>query len=369
MALEVRLVTAARAGRAPRRGVGFPRVDAEPSPSPLDVPARVVGIAASAGGVEALRRVVADLPAGFPAAICVVLHIPATGRSLLAPILDRYGALTALVAEHGQPLRAGHIYVAPADQHLLVRRRTIELTRGPKENSVRPAADPMFRSLARSWGPRAVGVILSGALDDGAAGAVCLAEAGATVIVQDPKTAIVPGMPAAAIAATRPDYTLPLEQISGVLTRLAREATPVVEEEAMASEPEPPEHLEGERRPAGPPSAFTCPECSGALWELRDGALVRYRCRVGHVYAEDAMVEAQGDAVEAALWTALEVLEERNELLLRMAGRMEGKPRSARRFEEAASEVRDRAALIRRALGMGAGSHELSIGDEVEAAG
>jgi two-component system chemotaxis response regulator CheB len=343
-------------------------VDVELAPPPLDAPVRVVGIAASAGGVEALRCVLGDLPGDLPLAICVVLHIPATGRSLLAPILDRGSALTAVVAGHGQPLRAGHIYVAPADRHLLVRRRTIELSRGPRENAVRPAADPMFRSLARSWGPAAIGVILSGALDDGSAGAVWLADAGATVIVQDPKTAIVPGMPAAAIAATRPDYTLPLEQISGVLTRLAREAKPVIEEEAMASEPEPPEHLEGERRPAGPPSSFTCPECSGALWELRDGALIRYRCRVGHTYAEDAMVQAQGDAVEAALWTALEVLEERRELLLRMAGRMEGKPRSARRFEAAAGDVGDRAALIRRALSMGVGNHALSIGDSVEEA-
>ncbi len=323
-------------------------------------PARVIGIAASAGGLEALRRVVADLPAGLPAAICVVLHIPATGRSLLAPILDRAGALTAVVAQHGQPLRAGFIYVAPADRHLLVRRRTIELTRGPKENGVRPAADPMFRSLAQSWGARAIGVILSGALDDGSAGAVWLAEAGATVIVQDPATAIVPGMPASALAAITPDYTPPLEQIGGVLARLAGEAAPAVEEEAMRSD-----HLEGEQRPPGPPSAFTCPECSAALWELSDGALVRYRCRVGHTYSEDAMVEAQGDAVEAALWTALEVLEERGELLLRIAGRMHGKPRSARRFEDAAHEVDDRARLIRRALGMGVGNHALTVGDEV----
>jgi two-component system, chemotaxis family, protein-glutamate methylesterase/glutaminase len=336
-------------------------VDVELAPAP----ARVIGIAASAGGVEALRRVVADLPAGLPAAICVVLHIPATGRSLLAPILDRAGPLTAVVAQDGQPLRAGFIYVAPADCHLLVHRRTLQLTRGPKENGVRPAADPMFRSLARSWGPRAIGVILSGALDDGSAGAVSLAEAGATVIVQDPATAIVPGMPASAIAATRPDHTPPLDEISGVLTRLVGEAAPAVQEEAMPSQPDPPDHLEGEQRPAGPPSAFTCPECSGALWELRDGALSRYRCRVGHTYSEDAMVEAQGNAVEAALWTALEVLEERGELLLRIAGRMHGKPRSARRFEEAAREVDDRARLIRRALSMGVGNHALSVDEEV----
>ena len=196
-------------------------------PAPADAPARVIGIAASAGGLDVLRRVVADLPAGLPAAICVVLHIPATGRSLLAPILDRAGPLTAVVAEDQQPLRAGVIYVAPADRHLLVGRRLIALTRGPKENGVRPAADPMFRSLARSWGAKAIGVVVSGALGDGSAGAVRLAEAGATVIVQDPATAIVPGMPASALAATQPDYTLPPERIGGVLARLAGHAASV----------------------------------------------------------------------------------------------------------------------------------------------
>jgi two-component system, chemotaxis family, protein-glutamate methylesterase/glutaminase len=344
-------------------------VDAELQPGPpAAVPACVIGIAASAGGVEALRRVVADLPADLPAAICVVLHIPATGRSLLAPILDRDTALTAVVAEDGQRLHAGTIYVAPADHHLLVRRRTLELSRGPKENGVRPAADPMFRSLARAWGAGAIGVVLSGALDDGSAGAVWVKEAGGTVIVQDPRTAVVPGMPSAAIAADEPDYTVPLEEIPGVLTRLANDTPPVVQEEAMPSEPEPTDHLDAEHRPPGPPSSFTCPECSGALWELRDGALVRYRCRVGHTYSEDAMVEAQGEAVEAALWTALEVLEERGELLRRIAGRMEGKPRSERRFQDAAREVGDRATLLRRALSMGVGNHTLSTDDEVEEA-
>jgi two-component system chemotaxis response regulator CheB len=199
-------------------------VEVEPQRLPqLDVPARVIGIAASAGGVEALRRVVADLPEDLAAAICIVLHIPATGRNLLAPILDRAGPLSAVVARDGDRLRCGVIYVAPADRHLLVHRHAIELSRGPKENGVRPAADPMFRSLARAWGPKAIGVVLTGALDDGSAGALMLAEAGGAVIVQDPADAMVPGMPASAIAATTPDHTVPLAQMSDLLVRLVRE--------------------------------------------------------------------------------------------------------------------------------------------------
>jgi two-component system chemotaxis response regulator CheB len=344
-------------------------VDAEqPDPS-IAVPARVIGIAASAGGVEALRRVVAGLPADLPAAICIVLHIPATGRSLLAPILARDGAMPAVVAEDGQELRAGTIYVAPADRHLLVHGRRIELSLGPKENGVRPAADPLFRSLAHSWGSRAIGVVLSGALDDGSAGAAWIAEAGGTIVVQDPRTALVPGMPQAAMAATTADRVLPLDLIGGELRRLAQVVAPGGEEETMRAEPDPTDHLHVEHRPEGPASGFTCPECSGALWELSDGALTRYRCRVGHTYSEDAMVEAQGDAVEAALWTALEVLEERGELLERIAARVERTPRSARRFREAAREAADRASLLRRALSMGVGNPALTSDEIEEAAG
>jgi two-component system chemotaxis response regulator CheB len=329
-------------------------------------PSHVIGIAASAGGVEALRSVVSAFPPDFGAAVCVVLHIPATGRSLLAPILDRDSPLQAVVATHGEPLRRGVIYVAPADHHLLVNGPTIELSRGPKENGTRPAADPLFRSLGRSWDSAAIGVVLSGAMDDGAAGLVTLSQCGGTVIVQAPDDAIVPGMPSAALAAVAADHVLPASEIGVLLARLVPETTPPPrsEEPQMAAPPA----FEEPERPTGPPSAFTCPECHGALWEVRDGALTRYRCRVGHTYSEDAMVEAQGDAVEAALWTALEVLEERSELLNRIANRMGDTSRSARRFRDSARQVDDRASLLRRALSMGVGSEALAIDDDVQEA-
>jgi two-component system chemotaxis response regulator CheB len=344
-------------------------VEAEPVP-PADRarPGRVVGIAASAGGVEAIREVVGALPAGFPAAVCVTLHIPATGRSLLAPILDRDSALHAVAAEDGMPLRAGVIYVAPSDRHLLVTRGDVRLSRGPKENGTRPAADPMFRSLAASWGAKAIAVVLSGALDDGSAGAVIVAAAGGTVVVQDPEDALVPGMPASTIAADTPERVLPAAQIAAVLEELVSQPVPDPKGDAQMSEPVQPDPEP--TRPDGPPSSFTCPECSGALWELREGELVRYRCRVGHSYSEEAMIDAQGSSVEAALWTALEVLEERGELLQRIADRMAGRtPRSEERFRAGAREALERAALIRRALMMGGGLHLTDPGEEEEAAG
>lgn len=316
----------------------------------------MIGVAASAGGVEALRRVVADLPGDLAAAVCVVLHIPATGRSLLAPILDRGSALTAVLAEQGTRLQAGMIYVAPADHHLLVRRGAVELSRGPKENGVRPAADPMFRSLAGAWGPAAIGVVLSGARDDGSAGLAALAAAGGTVVVQDPDDAVVPGMPASAIAAVTPDHVVAASEMSALLTRLVRAPRPA---------PAPHQREPVEPRPAGPPGSLTCPECGGALWDLQDGALVRYRCRVGHTYSQGAMVEAQGEAVEAAMWTALGLLEERGELLGDIADGMTRSPRGAGRFRASARETADRASLMRRALTLGAGE-PLPTGDEPE---
>ncbi|MBE2320076.1 chemotaxis protein CheB [Solirubrobacter sp. CPCC 204708] len=317
------------------------------------LPSRVIGVAASAGGVEALRTVVSALPADFDAAVCIVLHIPPTGRSLLAPILDRDTVLSAVVAEHGMALWPGSIYVAPADHHLLVREDRVELSRGPKENGSRPAADPLFRSIARAWGERGAAVVLSGALDDGAAGAVAVKLGGGEVLVQHPEDALVPGMPSAALAATTPDAVLPIRALAD---RLAATRVEVETEETPESpEPDPAEVLDGPIRPEGPATGFTCPECSGALWELREGELVRYRGRVGHAYSEEARVEAQGSSVEAALWTALEVLEERAELLQRLAGRATTHQRTRTSFAAGAREAAERAAIIRRVL---AAEHE-----------
>jgi two-component system chemotaxis response regulator CheB len=315
------------------------------------LPAHVIAIGASAGGIDALQRLVAVLPPDLPAAICVVLHIPATGKSLLAQILSRAGPLPAEQAEHGTPLAAGRIFVAPADNHLLVRGDRLELDRGPKENGVRPAVDPLFRSLAASWGRRGVAVVLSGALDDGASGVVTVADAGGTVVVQDPADALVPSMPENALGAAPGALVVRTHELAGVLTRLVSQPAP---QEALIVPDDPGFETDITRgRPEGPASGFTCPECSGGLWELREGELVRYQCRVGHTYSEEAFIDHQADAVEAALWAALEVLEERGELLQGIAARMsERNARSSERFRAGAEEALERAELIRSALAL-----------------
>jgi two-component system, chemotaxis family, protein-glutamate methylesterase/glutaminase len=316
-------------------------------------PARIVGIGASAGGVDALIKLVSPLPADLPHAICIVLHVAPAGRSLLAGILGRHTPLPVSTAEGGEHLAPGRIFVAPPDRHLLVRDGHVVLTRGPKENGVRPAVDATLRSLAAASGPAAVAVILSGALGDGANGALAVRQAGGTVIVQEPADAIVPSMPERALAAVgEAHHVLPAAAIAQALAELDDRPAGMREDEAMAA---PEDMLEASRhRPEGSATGFTCPECSGAIWEVREGEMVRYRCRIGHAFSEDAMLVEQGSAVEAARWTALEALEERAELLRRIAvGRAARHPRLKARLEAGAEDAVGRAELIRQALAIG----------------
>jgi two-component system, chemotaxis family, protein-glutamate methylesterase/glutaminase len=308
---------------------------------------RVVGIGASAGGVDALTRLFGTLDGALPAAVLIVLHVPATGRSLLAPILNRHTALDVRVAEEGEALVPGRVYVAPADLHLIVANGRVRLERGPKENAVRPAVDPMLRSLAASYGDQAVAVVLSGALDDGSSGALAVKLAGGTVIVQDPEDATVPSMPDSALRAVgEADAVLTADAIGPELARIAEEAVGMRQDMPVASV------SEGPALPTRPPTGYSCPECQGPLWQVEEGEHVRYRCRVGHGYSEDSLLIEQGSAVEAALWSALEALEERAEFLGLVAQRHgDRRPRLRDRFEGAAADALQRAELIRSALG------------------
>jgi two-component system chemotaxis response regulator CheB len=322
---------------------------------------RVIGIGASAGGIDALLKVLGPLPADLPHAICVVLHIAASGTTALPQILGRRCALPVVAAEDGLFVEPGHVYVAVPDRHLLVSDGRLELTRGPKENGVRPAVDALLRSIAISNGRSGVAVVLSGALGDGSDGARLVASQGGRVLVQDPDDAVVASMPERAIALVGDAAEImPAAAIGSALT-----AGPEREEEPAVTAPD--DLVRENTRPDGPATGFTCPECGGALWEISEGDVTRYRCRIGHGFSEDALISEQGAALEAALWSALETLEERAELLRNVATRHGAhRPGVFERFTTAADDADRRAQLIRRAL---EASDEITDALTAEAAG
>ena len=278
----------------------------------------VVVIGASAGGVEALTRVVAGLPADFAASVFVVLHMRPDARSALAEILRRSGPLPAYQAEDRQPVQRGHIYVAPPNRHLVLQRGHTVLEAGPRENSARPAVDVLFRSAARAYGPRVVGVVLSGTLRDGALGLAAIKMRGGVTVVQDPDEAMFSGMPESALDTTEVDYCLRAAEISLRLAELTHHG---IEHEPMqTSEPDYSEitlHAADEPQSEASPklpnraSGLSCPECHGSLWELDEGRNLRFECRTGHAYSVDALLSEQGETVEAALWSAVNSLQER----------------------------------------------------------
>jgi two-component system, chemotaxis family, protein-glutamate methylesterase/glutaminase len=317
----------------------------------------VVVVGASAGGVEALTSLVGSLPADLPASLFVVLHLPATSSSALPDILTRHGPLPASHAKDGEPIEQRRIYVAPPDHHLLLRERHVHLARGPRENGHRPAVDPLFRSAAREHATKVVGVVLSGALDDGTAGLLAIKSRGGVAIVQQPEDALYPGMPHNAVEHVQVDHVLPAAEIGEALTRLAAEpakepAGPAPNDMRLEVEVEgfSMEVLEGGN--PGRPSAFSCPDCNGVLWEIHDGGLVRFRCRVGHAWSPQSLLTQQSEALEAALWVALRSLEERAALAARLAepARRRGHRITATRFQEQAQEAQQAARLVRRLL-------------------
>lgn len=319
----------------------------------------IIVVGASAGGVEALTTLVRELPADLPAAVFIVLHIPAQSPSVLPSILNRAGPLISAHPADNTRIEHGRIYVAPPDHHLLVEEGRVRIVRGPKENRHRPAVDPLFRSAARVYGPRVVGVILTGSLDDGTAGLQAIKTRGGIAVAQDPEEALYPSMPRSAVENVAVDYCLPLSEIVPTLVRLASEETA-----AEAGFPVPRgmelesrivgmdmDALQGEERP-GTPSVFSCPECNGVLYEMHDGHLTRFRCRVGHAFSAETMLAEQAEALETALWMALNTLEESASLSRRMmeSSRERGHTMIAQRFADKVREAEQRSEVIRQVL-------------------
>ncbi len=320
----------------------------------------IVVIGASAGGVQALRLLASGLATDFAGAVLITLHVSPSSPRLLPEILQVAGPLPVRYARNGDKIEAGHIYIAPPDRHMLIEAPgRLMLSRGPKENHARPAIDPLFRSAALTFGTRVVGVILTGGLNDGASGLRAVKFCGGIAIVQDPKEAEAPSMPASAMQVVDVDYCLPLAEIAPMLTRVVMEmkGRPVHKvERTMRKALEIETGIAAEDKSLragvislGDPSLFTCPECHGTLLELHDKMPLRYRCHTGHAFTADSLLAALREYSEDAVWNSIRTLQESAMLMQHMASHAQrsGDPAVADELVHAARATQARSDQIR----------------------
>jgi two-component system chemotaxis response regulator CheB len=289
----------------------------------------LVVIGASAGGIGALQTLCASLPFDLNAAVLVVVHTTPSSSNLLPQVLRGAGCLNAVGASDGDLIKKGNIYVAPPDRHLIVDRHHLRLVRGPRENHHRPAIDPTFRSAALAYGPRVIGVVLSGSLDDGTGGLMVIRAHGGEAMVQDPASAPFPSMPENALKMVPDAHVATMKEMPALIAKLVsqplKDPQPIIAPDRLAlsdvrmaeldmAEMESDVHV-------GTPSAFGCPDCGGVLWEINQEGLLRFRCRVGHAYTAQHLRAEQRQVVETALWSALRALEESAALYRRLSTR------------------------------------------------
>jgi two-component system, chemotaxis family, protein-glutamate methylesterase/glutaminase len=283
----------------------------------------IIVIGASAGGVKALSTIVEQLPNDLKAAILIVLHISPDQRSNLPEILTRAGNLNTKHPRDGETVEQGKIYVAPPDRHLVLEHGRVRITKGPKENRFRPAIDPLFRSAAYAYGAGVVGVVLTGALDDGTAGLWAIKDRGGIAVVQDPDDAEQSSMPSSALNNVEVDYRLPVREIGQVLVTLTQESVgeergllPVSDKVGIETKISlGDDAVDLDVTQLGKLSEFSCPECHGTLLEIINGKLHRYRCHTGHAFSNASLLADLTDSVEESLWNSIRAIEERIRLL------------------------------------------------------
>jgi len=321
---------------------------------------RLIVIGGSAGSLDALSALLPALPRAARAAVLVVVHTSAQGGAYLPKVISRMCELPVAHAVNGESIRAGRLYVAPATFHLKVIDGKLELNLGPREHHTRPAVDVLFRSAARAFGPRVIGIVLSGYGGDGSAGVIAIRARGGRVLIQSPQDAVAPSMPQRAIETAGADDILSAAEIGVRLATLVSASQPPSEREPVMLRDDEQKQAriqddiraqeQGQRD--GETSVVSCPDCGGILWQLDDDRLVTFQCHIGHRYTPDTLVIQKTEQLEAALVSGLRLLKEKA-ILLRQAAqraRERGEPGAADRLAEQAGVDDDYAALIQRAL-------------------
>lgn len=317
----------------------------------------IIAIGGSWGAVEAVKGLCRGLPGDFPGTLLIAIHVGARGHDLLAEIFAEEAGIAVTTAQEGEILRPNHAYVAPADHHLLVVENRIRLGRGPRENMARPAIDPLLRSVAICCGFRAIGVILTGMLNDGAAGLADLKRCGGITVVQNPHDAVAPDMPWEALKASEVDYRAGLKDLPALLVELSRQeaGSPMDCPKTIHTEVE--IALGKAERQTLPDdfadlTSLSCPACGGVLSQIRQGPPLRFRCQVGHAYTAEALALKKEGAIDEALRVALRILEERVTLTRKMAeeARRSGRLAAALSYEGKLVETEDQAEKLRLAI-------------------
>ena len=317
----------------------------------------IIVIGASAGGMEACRTIIQQLPPYIDASIFIVWHMSPDIRGVLPLVLNKVNSIYAANAYDNEPIKPNRIYVAPPDHHLLIEEGKVRITKGPKENRFRPAVDPLFRSAAYTYGTRVIGVILSGGLDDGTAGLLTIKAHGGLAVVQDPYDAEVPSMPRNAMGEVAVDYVVRVAEMSNLLSTLVKQEVEV-NNETMKED----KKTATEIKIAGNASAFeegimnfgqltpfTCPECHGVLTKLMDGKRARYRCHTGHAFSADSLLASITENIEDSLYNAMRGIEESMMLLNHVGDHFAeaNHPKLAALYFQKAKEAQKRVQLVR----------------------
>jgi two-component system chemotaxis response regulator CheB len=315
----------------------------------------IVVIGTSAGGLEVLDQLIRQLPTDLPAAIFIVQHMaPENSGGALLHALGKHKAFACKLASDGEAFQKGRIYIAPADYHLLVKQKTLLVTKGARENRYRPAIDPLFRSAAVTHGPSVIGMVLTGMLDDGTAGLIAIKKCGGITVVQDPKDAAYPEMPQSALTNSKVDHCVPVTEMGRLLEKLTHE--PPGKNKSI------PKDIQTEAEIAervlsdvaqvnglGSQVPYNCPNCGGILWEMNNPDIARYRCHTGHSFTAAALLTSQSEKIEETLWTSLRMFEERKNLLNNMAQR-ESHPKGKDSYAQRAKETEVHIERIREML-------------------
>ena len=317
-------------------------------PVPKKEPQFIVVIGASAGGLHSIIEVVAQLKSGMDLSVLIVLHITKISLGeILVNRIQKNTTYTCKIAEHGETLQSEHLYIAPPDVHLMLKKDLVQLGKGPAENRWRPSIDVLFRSAAAAYNSRVVGIVLSGLMQDGTSGMEAIKRSGGTTVVQDPEEAEYPDMPLSVLNNVEVDYVLNLHKIGALLQEMSNGGRPPQKEvpidivkEAQIAE----RVIAGmdNMEELGVKSLYSCPDCGGGLWEVEGDKIRHFRCHIGHSYIEKDLLLRQVEALESTLWVATRMMEERRNLLTRMAAeeKSKGWMHSAALKQERAEEMK-----------------------------